>query len=151
MKKLVCFLTIISLAACQKDNTIAPGTSTATIATIPTGQVNSIFNTSGQTLLLSGTFESNAHSTKGSAKIYEDKSNKRTLVVEGYKGDPGPDLRIYMAEDTKAKNFVEISDKVVTTGDFVVVLPASVDVSKQKFVLIWCKQFAVLFGNAPLK
>jgi Electron transfer DM13 len=66
------------------------------------------------------------------------------------KSDAGPDLRIYIAEDTKTSNFIEISSKV-ENGDKFYALPAKVDINKQKFILIWCKQFSVLFGHSELK
>jgi Electron transfer DM13 len=105
---------------------------------------------SGQKLLLEGKFANGAHPTSGNAKIYEAKDGKRTLVFENLKSDAGPDLRIYIANDKAVTNFVELSNKV-ENGNKMYDIPAKVDLSKQKFVLIWCKQFSVLFGHAELK
>lgn len=105
---------------------------------------------SGQKLLLQGKFANDSHPTSGTAKVYEAKDGKRTLVFENLKSDAGPDLRIYIANDKAVTNFVELSNKV-ENGNKSYDIPAKVDLSKQKFVLIWCKQFSVLFGHAELK
>lgn len=105
---------------------------------------------SGQKIILEGKFENGAHPTSGNAKIYEAKDGKRTLVFENLKSDAGPDLRIYIANDKAVTNFIELSNKV-ENGNKMYDIPAKVDLSKQKFVLIWCKQFSVLFGHAELK
>lgn len=104
-----------------------------------------------QTLLLSGDFNgSSAHpSTTGKAKIYQDADNNRTLVIENLKVDNGPDLRIYMAEDAAVTNFVEITNSV-KNGTNSYSIPSTVNLEKQKVVSVWCKQFAVSFGNSPL-
>ena len=104
-----------------------------------------------QTLLLSGDLSgSSAHpSTTGKVKIYQDADNNRTLVIENLKVDNGPDLRIYMAEDVAVTNFVEITNSV-KNGTNSYSIPSTVNLEKQKVVSVWCKQFAVSFGNSPL-
>lgn len=104
-----------------------------------------------QTLLLSGDLSgSSAHpSTTGKVKIYQDADNNRTLVIENLKVDNGPDLRIYIAEDAAVTNFVEITNSV-KNGTNSYSIPSTVNLEKQKVVSVWCKQFAVSFGNSPL-
>jgi hypothetical protein len=101
-----------------------------------------------------GTFSgSSAHpSTAGTVKVITDSKDatKKVLSFENFKVDAGPDLRIYLAEDTRATGFTEVS-LLKNTGTFAVEIPASANLSKQKFVLIWCKQFSVLFGSAQLQ
>jgi hypothetical protein len=41
--------------------------------------------------------------------------------------------------------------RLENNGTFSVGLPAGADPSKQRFVIIWCKAFSVLFGSAELK
>jgi Electron transfer DM13 len=148
-------LLLLSIFACQKAEvkpieTTPTGTTTTTKPDGTTTTTTGGFNTAGQTLLFSGDFTTGAHTTTGKAKIYEDKNKVRTLVFEGFKTDAGPDLRIYMAEDNKTTNFIQIADKV-TNGDNNYELSSKVDLSKQKNVLIWCKSFSVLFGSSTLK
>ncbi len=107
------------------------------------------FDPSTQTLLLQGTFKNGDHPTSGTAKLYR-KGTDHTLVFENFESDPGPDLRIYLAEDTKAKNFVEIAE-LKNTGSFFIELPSGTKPDNRMQVLIWCKRFSVLFGSAELK
>jgi len=95
-------------------------------------------------------FMSNIHPTSGSVSVSET-GGKRTLVFTNFRTDGGPDLRIYLAENTGLRNFIEVSRLNSTSGNFSVELPANANPSQQRYVLIWCKAFSVLFGNAELK
>ena len=108
------------------------------------------FNSTGQSLLLQGNFENAVHSTSGIVKVYEDKNKKRTLVLENFKTDAGPDLRIYLAEDKSVTNFIQITDKV-QNGNISLEIPSDADLNKQNHVLIWCRKYSVLFGLAKVK
>ena len=147
MKKLLLLAVLVgALAACQKNPELVPATGPTPVNVAdPTQKLD----LSGQKLLSQGDFMSNVHPTSGTAKIYE-KDGKRTLVFENFKSDTGPDLRIYLSEDKSDNKVTEIG-KLTKTGNFFIELPTPADPTKQRFVLIWCKQFAVLFGNAELK
>ena len=99
-----------------------------------------------------GTFSSGVHSTSGTVKVVADKTDgkKKYLSFENFKSDEGPDLYIYLAEDKTATGFISVV-KLNKTGTFVVDIPAETDLTKQKYVLVWCKQFSVLFGSAKLE
>lgn len=99
-----------------------------------------------------GAFVSGAHTTSGTVNVVIDSKDpsKKYLVFDGFKTDAGPDLRVYLAEDTKSTNFTEVTS-VVTNGSFTLQIPSTANLDKQKFVLIWCKQYSVLFGSAALK
>jgi len=125
--------------------TITPITSTTT--TTPGSTTNAF---TGLTPTTQGTFMNNIHSVVGTVNVFE-KDGKRTLVFKDFKSDGGPDLRIYLAENTGLRNFIEVTKLENSSGNFSVELPASADPSKQRYVLIWCKAFSVLFGNAELK
>jgi hypothetical protein len=135
------FVAIIALVSCDNTAEVTPEE--------PTEKV--MIDITKQTLLLSGDFSgSSAHpSTTGKAKIYQDANNSRTLVIEDLKVDNGPELRIYMAEDAAVTNFVEITNSV-KNGTNSHAIPLTVNLEKQKIVSVWCKQFAVSFGNSPL-
>lgn len=151
--KILIPLAFVSLIGCKQSLEIEP-----VVVIPPSTAENGANNTtenmamdfSSQKLLLEGKFTNGVHPTSGTAKIYEAKDGKRTLVFESLKSDAGPDLRIYIANDKAVTNFVELSNKV-ENGNKMYDIPAKVDLSKQKFVLIWCKQFSVLFGHAELK
>ena len=102
------------------------------------------------TTLLQGSFESAAHPTSGTVKLAKDAAGKKYLVFENFKSDPGPDLRIWLAEDKSATNYAELST-TVPSGNFKIDVPSGADTPKRTHVLIWCKAFTVLFGSAQLK
>lgn len=99
-------------------------------------------------LFTSGTFVANDHATSGSAKVYE-KDGKITLVFENFKTDNGPDLKVYLSKDLKASAFVDLGKLKSTNGNFNYATTANTE--EYRYVLIWCKQFSALFGNAELK
>jgi hypothetical protein len=100
-------------------------------------------------VLLTGDFKAAAHPTSGMVQVIND-NGVRKLKFANFKTDSGPDLRIYLAEDDKALNFIEISNKV-ENGNLLYLLPDEFNIEKQTYVLIWCKLFKVNFGTAILK
>lgn len=141
---------IAAMSACQKTEELQPvSTVTPSDGSVIVNKPINQFDAVGQKLVAQGDFMSNVHTTSGNVKVYE-KEGKRTLVFENFKTDGGPDLRIYLSEDKAASKAVEISNKV-NLGNYFVELPTVADHTTQKFVLIWCKQYSVLFGNAELK
>jgi Electron transfer DM13 len=150
MKKIILFLALTyGFVSCTKTDEPVPAASQATTTTPPAVPTTTAFDTKNQTLVLKGTFMSNAHTVAGTVKVYENSEKKRTMVFENFSTEAGPDLRIWVAEDAAAKNYIEVANKV-TNGNFYVAAPATADLSKQPYVLIWCKSFTVLFGNAKL-
>ncbi|WP_341226856.1 DM13 domain-containing protein [uncultured Arcticibacterium sp.] len=99
-------------------------------------------------ILYNGDFMDAAHPTSGLVQVYEENGVKK-LRFTNFKTDSGPDLRVYLAENDGAANFIEVSKKV-ENGTLEYTLPAEVDLSKQNHVLIWCKLFKVNFGTAVL-
>jgi hypothetical protein len=151
MKKiLMCGLIALNIS-CTKTETPAPipppSNTTPTVIVTKTEGVEVKTDFSKQKKLAEATFKSGAHSTSGSAFVYEDAAGLRSLVFENFKTDAGPDLRIYLSTDLKASSFVEISKKV-ENGNTMYTIPKEVDLKKQTNVVIWCKQFSVLFGSA---
>ncbi len=143
MRNLILVL-IYFLTACSKTE------STDSVEPEMMTSAATISDFSKQKLLSEAKFNNGAHPTTGTAKIYEDADGKKTLVFENFKTDAGPDLRIYIAKDKALSGFIELSTKV-ENGNKSYAIPSTVDVSQQNFVLIWCKQFSVLFGHAELK
>ncbi|MPR36318.1 DM13 domain-containing protein [Salmonirosea aquatica] len=145
---LVCAL--VAVMSCKNkeltpaDNVnITPGDSTG-----GTSSGSTTFDPTTQTLVSEGKFKDGGHPTSGTVKLYRQ-GTTYTLVFDSFKTDEGPDLRIYLAEDTKANNFIELVE-LKNTGNFYLTLPDNAEVAKRKQVLIWCKRFSVLFGSAEL-
>ncbi len=142
IQKMLALIAVIWFSiACEKEEEKKP------IIEIPSTGVP----TQAQNLLAKGVFQSNVHTTSGEAKIYQDSSRNRLLLLKNFRTDSGPDLHIYMAEDLALTNFIEVTDMVNINGTYSVALPDEINLSKHKYVIIWCKRFAVLFGNAELK
>ncbi|MGR3810459.1 DM13 domain-containing protein [Jiulongibacter sp. NS-SX5] len=104
----------------------------------------------GSTVLFEGDFIDAAHPTSGRASVIRNQDNTLSLVFSDFKTDPGPDLRVYLAEDDKATGFKEIS-KEVKNGNVKYNLPDGTDPAQMNHVLIWCRAFSVNFGTAVLK
>lgn len=139
MKNLSICLTIVLfnmlMISCKKEEVVA----------VPPAEVST-----GLTALFQGTFAASAHPTSGTVKLSKDAAGKKFLVFENFKTDAGPDLRIYLSDDLKATNYTEITNQV-TSGTFQLPVDAAVNTDTKRKVLIWCKQFTVLFGSADLK
>lgn len=139
MKKLTGLLSIFILlmASCKKEN------NTATVLNVPIPPAD--------ITLATGTFVSSAHPSSGTIKVIQDASNKRFLVFENFKTDGGPDLRVWLSPNNTANPYQEIGLLKATTGNFYYEMDASFNYTANNRVLIWCKQFAVLFGYAVLQ
>lgn len=98
-------------------------------------------------LLARGPFIARAHDVKGEALLIED-GGKKVLRFENFETINGPDVRIYLAADLQARDFVEISPIRATKGNVNYDIPAGVDTTKYDKVLVWCKAFGVLFSSA---
>jgi Electron transfer DM13 len=102
------------------------------------------------TTLATGSFVSSAHASSGTVKIVKDAGNKIYLVVENFKTDGGPDLRIWLSSNNNGNPYQEVGLLKATSGNFFYELDASYNYTTNNRVLIWCKQFSVLFGYAVL-
>ena len=153
LKNIALLLAFAVAASCSpKDKELVPVNNVNVMPGGTTGGSTTggtTFDPSTQTLVSQGTFKNGVHAASGTAKLYQ-KGTTYTLVFDSFKVDSGPDLRIYLAEDTQAKNFIELTE-LKNTGNFYLTLPAAANISKQTNVLIWCKQYVVLFGSAELK
>ena len=130
---IACAFLVLALNSCKKEeNTV--------IEPLPAGST-----------LASGSFISSVHPTTGTAKIIQDSANKLKLVLEHFNADSGPDLRIWFSSDINATDYVEAAVLTSFSGNFTFTLPAQLNYSVKKNVLIWCEDFSVLFGYATLQ
>ena len=127
----------LSFASCKKDN----NTSAVINEPLPTST----------TTLATGSFVSSAHTTTGTAKVVKDASNKLYLVFENFKTDRGPDLRTWVSPNNNATPYQELGFLKATGGNFSYELDASFNYTTNNRVLIWCRQFSILFGYAVLQ
>ncbi len=101
--------------------------------------------------LPSGSFRSLAHASKGRALVVGGPGSGRTLRFEDFSTDNGPDLRVYLSASTDYdSDFVELGRLKGNVGAQNYELPTSVDLSRHRHVVVWCKRFSVGFAVADL-
>lgn len=103
----------------------------------------------------SGTFIGSApKSVAGKAQIIT-KEGKRYLVLDQtFQSDNGPDLFVLLHNEAKpssyGNNFHNLGRLQKASGTQSYEIPAEVNLSEAKSVVIWCRQFNVTFGYATL-
>ena len=126
------FIVIFLLGSCQKE----------------LEDVNETIQES-EKILYEGKFVGTSrYNTTGDIKIVLI-NEKVKLQFINFKTDAGPDLKIYASSDTKASSFTVLSNEV-KNGTYTIDLENIDFIKAQPNILIWCKQFSVLFGNAAL-
>lgn len=90
------------------------------------------------------------HDAQGDVLIIESNDGSRFLRFENFKATNGPDLFVYLATDKTANDFVNLGMLKGNIGNQNYMIPPGADLSNYDTVLIWCKQFSVLFGSANL-
>jgi hypothetical protein len=139
MKKLTYLLLAASfiITSCKKENT----TPAAVTEQLPVAV----------TVLATGSVTSSVHTSSGTVKVVKDAANKIYLVFENFKTDNGPDLRVWLSPNNSGTPYQELGLLKAASGNFFYELDASVNYTSNNRVLIWCKQFSVLFGYAVLQ
>ena len=89
------------------------------------------------------------HSAQGTAKVLQ-LDDVTFLRLEDFKATNGPDLHVYLATDEKATDYVDLGSLKANIGNQNYQIPEGTDLAKYDTVLVWCKQFSVLFGHAEL-
>ena len=90
------------------------------------------------------------HDAQGMARTILLDNGNNVLRLENFKATNGPDLYVYLATDNKASNFVSLGELKANNGNQNYEIPEGTDLKQYNKVLIWCKTFGVLFGNADL-
>ena len=91
------------------------------------------------------------HRTSGVASIEYVEGLGGTLHFDnGFTTVLGPDLFVYLATDKSASDFVNVGRLQSSSGAQSYEIPADIDLTKYDNVLVWCKSFGVLFGNASI-
>ncbi len=92
------------------------------------------------------------HYARGAALLLETEPGVYTVRVEDFSVLNGPDLFVYLSPnpDGYDDSALNLGNLKATDGAFNYELPAGTDVSNFKSVIVWCRQFGVLFGHATL-
>ena len=91
-------------------------------------------------------------SGNGTARLIETAPGVFTVRLEDFAVRNGPDLFVYLSPsaDGYADGAIELGSLKADRGNQNYEVPAGTDLSSTGSVVIWCKQFAVLFATAPL-
>ncbi len=89
------------------------------------------------------------HPASGTARIINTEGGA-VIRYENFKTLNGPDLFVYLAKDLDAESFINLGELKATEGNVNYAVPTNVDVNEYKYVMVWCRQFGVLFNYADL-
>ena len=91
------------------------------------------------------------HNAEGLAMIIPLEDGSTILRLENFKSTNGPNVHVYLSTDKTASNFIDLGRLKANNGNQNYNIPKGTDLAKYSMVLIWCKDFSVLFGSAELK
>jgi hypothetical protein len=102
----------------------------------------------------SGTFSGadDFHFGRGTAHLIETAPGVFVVRLADFEVRNGPDLYVYLSPSSKGygKGAVELGPLKADKGNQNYEVPAGIDPTSAASVVIWCKQFSVLFATAPL-
>jgi hypothetical protein len=90
------------------------------------------------------------HMASGEVKVIQIPDGTQILRFENLDVTNGPDLYVYLATDTTAKDFVSLGRLKGNIGNQNYPIPENTDFEKYNTVLIWCQAFSTLFGSSKL-
>jgi len=94
------------------------------------------------------------HFGRGQALLIRGEDGKYVDRFENFSVRNGPDLYVYLSRDVagrKRDEALNLGRLKATDGAFNYELPPSIDLAGVNSVLVWCRQFSVLFASAELK
>jgi hypothetical protein len=90
------------------------------------------------------------HNAEGNVKVVSLTYGSKILRLENFKSTNGPNVHVYLSTDKRATDYVDLGKLKANNGNQNYNIPAGTDIRKHNIVLIWCKDFSVLFGSAVL-
>lgn len=93
------------------------------------------------------------HFGSGSALLIATAPDQFVLRLEDFSVRNGPDLFVYLSTnaDGWSEDALNLGELRATDGSFNYDVPAGVDVSQYRSVVVWCRAFAVLFSTATFE
>lgn len=89
------------------------------------------------------------HPATGQVEII--RSPEETLIqYKNYDGTNGPDLKIYLAKDLEAKEFISLGDARANQGNIIYGAPLDIDFTEYPYILTWCEAFGELFDYVKI-
>lgn len=103
-----------------------------------------------QTLYSGGFVDADSfHQVSGQATVISDGSME-ILRLSDFDSTNGPDLKVYLATDLEASDYVSLGALKGNIGNQNYDIPDGTDLERYDNVLIWCEAFSTLFGSAEL-
>ena len=143
---------MVMIGASQINNTI--NESTITTETLKQRQQQQQSNATTARSIMTGSFigaGDGFHNAEGLARVISLADGSTILRLENFKSTNGPNVHLYLATDKTATNFIDLGRLKANNGNQNYDIPHGTDLAKYNMVLIWCKDFSVLFGSAQLK
>jgi hypothetical protein len=120
----------------------------------PTSSLTPVATPFAPRTLASGTFKGadSFHFGRGAVQLIESAPGAFIVRFEGFSVRNGPDLYVYLSPnaDGYARSSIELGRLKATDGSFNYAVPPETDLAQVRSVVIWCKQFSVLFASAGL-
>lgn len=115
--------------------------------------INDAIDQKKTTIVSTGVFTDNgtSHNLSGRASILKDSTGNSLLRFEDFSVINGPDVNVYLSKTASFQNVIDLGDLKGTKGNINYDFDDSINTDEYKFVLVWCKEFASLFGSAELK
>ena len=88
------------------------------------------------------------HNAQGNIKVVSLPDGGKILRLENFKSTNGPNVHVYLSSDKRATDYVDLGKLKANNGNQNYNISAGTDITKHNIVLIWCKDFSVLFGSA---
>ncbi|NEO32830.1 MAG: DM13 domain-containing protein [Symploca sp. SIO3C6] len=116
---------------------------------------NSATSVVAQSTNVSKNFVGAAHPTQGKVRLTTENGQRYLEFDENFKTDSGPDLFVLLhrqqtPESYRNSDYVNLGDLEQVSGTQRYAIPDEVNLADWKSVVIWCRQFNVTFGYAPL-
>lgn len=89
------------------------------------------------------------HPASGAVRILKTAAGE-VVRMEDFETINGPDLFVYLTTDLEATEFVDLGELKATEGNINYSVPEGVDTTAYSYVVVWCKQFGVLFNYADI-
>lgn len=96
------------------------------------------------------------HPTSGQAQIVEEGGAKYLELSQDFQSDRGPDLKVILHKASTVNQKVQEGDYVNLgllksfNGSQRYLIPDEVDLTQYQSVAIWCEEYNVTFGYAPM-
>ncbi len=141
MKKLLIYtLSILCFTACSKSNETTTTTPPVT------------FDPATATVAAQGTFSGRmGYTVSGGTRAFNHSSGKKIVLNSNFSTQAGPALVVYLSKDEASSSFVNLGTLSANSGQQIFDVPANINFTEYKYVVIWCVRFNVTFGVAPLQ